>query len=61
MAKQIKRTMTDTQFVAAIEELNSRLSRIRMRGGRAGRIFQDKTRYSRKDRQQGKRIESTAY
>ena len=51
--------MTEAQFIAAINELYSRFGEIKIRGGRASQVHQDKRHYSRKDRRDGKRIKVT--
>jgi len=56
MAKKMKKTMTTKQLDAAVAKLNED-KKIRLRGGRATAVIQDKTRYSKNDRRQNKRVD----
>ena len=56
MVKTIRKTMTDAQFYAAIDEFNSRLRIPKLRGIKASRAHHNNKRYSRRIRREGKQI-----
>ena len=61
MAKKIRKTMTDAQLAAAVEELNSQPNIPKLRGSKVSFAHRDERRYSRKTRREGKRISNFTY
>lgn len=60
MAKKIRKTMTDAQLTAAVENFNSHYHIPKLRGGKASVVHQD-NKYSRRTRREGKQINETTY